>query len=87
MNELELKKKQLKDILNGNKKPKSIEEAKKRLKQTDPGIDIGEILRILNSPSDKRLKLILIELLSSPEIISYFSPFIKEVIIKLLIRS
>ncbi len=87
MNELELKKKQLKDILNGNKKPKSIEEAKKRLKQTDPGIDIGEILRILNSPSDKRLKLILIELLSAPEIISYFSPFIKEVIIKLLIRS
>ena len=84
MNELELKKEQLKNIFSGNKKPKNIKEAKNRLKQTDPQIDISEILRILNAPSDKRIKLLLIELLSSPEIISYFSPVIKEVIIKLI---
>ena len=87
MNEINIKKEKLKSVLQGRGlKPLSVEEAKKRLRETDLGIDISEILRILNTPSDKKIKLLLIEILSSPEIISYFSPVIKEVIIKLLIR-
>ncbi len=87
MNEIELKKERLKSLLKGRpEKSMSIEEAKKRLKQTDPGIDIGKILQILNTSSDDKIKLILIELLSEPEIISYFSPVVKAFLIKILIR-
>ena len=87
MSDIEIKKEELKAILKiGYKKPLSVEEAKKRLKESDPDIDIGKILKILNTPSNNKLKLILIELLSDPEIISYFSPVIKEIVIKLIIR-
>jgi len=87
MNEIELKKEKLKSLLKGRPaKPLSVEEAKKRLIQTDPGIDIGKIVKVLNTPSDNKLKLLAIEILSDPELIAYFSPIIKALLIRLLPR-
>lgn len=87
MDELALKKKKLKALLEGKDFTSlSIEEAKKKLKQTDPGIDITIFLEVLNNPSKDKLKIFLIEILTEPEIISYFAPILKFIIIEFFIR-
>jgi hypothetical protein len=49
MNELEKIKNDLKNILNGKPpKPKNLKEARLRVIQTDPGIDISDFLKDLN---------------------------------------
>ena len=87
MNEIKLKKEELKSVLNGRGlKSLSIEEAKRKLAKTDPGIDIGMILKIINSPKKNKLKIFLIEFISNPELISYFSPVIEYILLKIFIR-
>jgi len=88
MEEIEVKKKHLKLMLEGKYIPKdiSIKEAKKRLKETDPGIDISEFIRILNSnDKDKILKDLLIEMITNPDILIYYMPVIK-LILKNIIK-
>ena len=87
MDELELKKEKLKALLEGkNFLTLNVEEAKKRLRQTDPGIDINIFLEILNNPSKNKLPILLIEIFTDPEVISYFAPILKFIIIKFFIR-
>jgi len=88
MEEIEIKKRRLKLMLEGKYVPKdiSVEEAKKRLKETDPGIDISVFIKILNSnDKDKILKDLLIEMITNPDILIYYMPVIK-MILKSLIR-
>ena len=88
MKELEEKKKRFKLLLEGKYIPKeiSIEEAKKRLIETDPNIDISNVIKFFRtSKKDKILKEILIELATNPDVLSYYMPLIKE-LLKILIK-
>ena len=87
MDDIQLKKEKFKSILKGKSYDSlNIEEAKKRLKETDIGIDIREIIKLINNPSKNQLKLFLITLISDPQIIAYFSPVIKMFLFKLFMR-
>jgi len=88
MEEIEIKKKRLKLILEGKYIPKdiSVKEAKKRLKETDPGIDISAFFKILNTTNkDKVLKDLVIEIITNPDILVYYMPLIK-IILKSVIK-
>jgi len=63
----------------------SVEEAKKRLKETDPGIDVSEILRVINSDRKDKFKIIFIEIISTPDFLAYYMPVIKS-FLKLFIK-
>jgi len=77
MNELEVKKEKFKSLLNGeNSNEVSIKEAKENLLKTDPGIDISEILKAINNNEDV-LKTLIIEIVSNPDLLIYYSPFLK----------
>ncbi len=83
MNEIEIKKNRFKLMLEGKYVPKdiSIQEAKEKLKKTDPGIDISELLKIINNEKKENiLKSILIELITNPDILVYYMPVIKAVL-------
>ena len=89
MNNIEIKKKRFKLLLEGKYIPKdiSIQEAKERLKKTDPGIDISNILKIINQEKkDKILKEILIEIITNPDIFVYYMPIIKSILKILLLN-
>jgi len=88
MEEIEVKKNRLKSMLEGKYIPKdiSVKEAKKRLKETDPGIDISGFIKILhNADKDKILKDLMIEIITNPDILVYYMPLIK-MILKSLIK-
>ncbi len=83
MNEIEIKKNRFKLMLEGKYVPKgiSIQEAKEKLKKTDPGIDISELLKIINNEKKENiLKSILTELITNPDILVYYMPVIKAVL-------
>ncbi len=85
MNELEAKKEKFKSLLNGkNSNEISIKEAKENLLKTDPGIDISEILKSINNKDDV-LKTLIIEIVSNPDLLIYYSPFFK-MILKFIIK-
>ncbi len=87
MNEIEIKKNRFKLILEGKYVPKviTIRQAKEKLRKTDPGIDISELLRIINNEKkEKILKEVLIELITNPDLLAYYMPIIKT-ILKVLI--
>lgn len=89
MNNIEIKKKRFKLLLEGKYIPKdiSIQEAKERLKKTDPGIDISNILKIINQEKkDKILKEILIEIITNPDVLVYYMPLIKSILKILLLN-
>ena len=77
MNELEAKKEKFKALLNGkNSNEVNIKEAKENLLKADPGIDISEILKSINNNEDV-LKTLIIEIVSNPDLLIYYSPFLK----------
>jgi len=83
MTELEIKKKRFKALIKGKYIPSyiSIKEAKQKLKQTDPGIDISELIKIINSKNkDEILKNLLIEIATNPDILTYYMPVIKTIL-------
>ena len=85
MNELEAKKEKFKALLEGgNKNELSIQKAKKNLIQTDPGIDISEILKAVNKNEDV-VKTLLVEIISNPDLLIYYSPVLKT-LLKFIIK-
>ena len=85
MNEIKKEKEKLKALFKGKiSKRVSIKEAKSRLKQTDPGIDISEILKAVDKKDDV-FKIIIVEIISNPDFFVYYAPVLKE-IIKLIIK-
>ena len=85
MNEIKIKKEKLKSLLNGKNSNKiSIKKAKENLLKTDPQIDISEILRALNN-KENILKTLIIEIISNPDFLVYYSPFIK-IFLKFIIK-
>ncbi len=87
MTDINIKKEEIKYLLEGKPpRPANLEEAKKRLKETDPGVDIKEILKFVNNPTKENLISVLIDILTDPKILSYFSPVIKD-IIKILLKN
>ena len=69
-------------IVKGRYAPKtlSLEEAKARVRETDPGIDMSELLRALNEGDLKRAGSSLLWQTVAPETIAYFTPLIVGVI-------
>ncbi len=84
MNELEIKKKNFKNILKGRyafNKNTDIKQAKEKLRQTDPGIDISDILQIIsNEKKDNILKNLMIEFFTNPDVFVYYMPVIKSIL-------
>jgi len=85
MNEIREKKEHFKALFNAQHSKKlSVEEAKKNLLKSDPGIDISEILKAINNNEDV-LKTIIIEIISNPDLLIYYAPFFKT-ILKIIIK-
>ncbi len=87
MNDIEIKKNRFKLILEGKYVPKeiTIQQAKEKLRKTDPGIDISGLLQIINSEKKEYiLKKIIVEITTNPDILIYYMPIIKT-ILKILI--
>ena len=77
MNEIEAKKKRLKELLNGkNSNELSIQKAKENMLKTDPGIDISEILKAVNNNEDI-VKTLIVEIISNPDLFVYYAPVLK----------
>lgn len=78
MSDLEDARARLKAIGEGHYVPKgiSVEEAKKQLRAADPSIDISDLLQALNRGEDlqKAAAAVVVETLSDPEVIHYWSP-------------
>ena len=85
MSEIEEKKEKLKALFNGKVSNEiSIKEAKERLKKSDPGINISEILKAIERKDDV-LKTIIVEIISNPDFFVYYTPVLKE-ILKIFIK-
>ena len=55
----------------------SVEEAKKRLRQTDPGLDISDMLRAIDRGDLKKAGTsLLMEAATDPSVITYWSPLL-----------
>ncbi len=55
----------------------SVEEAKKRLRQTDPGLDISDMLRAIDQGDPKKAGMsLLMEAATDPSVITYWSPLL-----------
>ena len=83
MSEVEIKKKRFKALLEGRYIPKetTIKEAKKRLRESDPNIDVSFIFEIIYSKKkEKILKNLVFELLTNPDMVAYYMPVIKSVL-------
>jgi len=78
MTDLEQARTKFKAISEGHYVPKkiSIEEAKKQLRAADPAIDISDVLKALHQKKDlqKAAASTLLETLTDPTVISYWSP-------------
>jgi len=78
MTDLEHARTRLRAISEGHYVPKeiSIEEAKKQLRAADPAIDISGLLKALHEQKDvqEAAASIVIETLSDPEVVCYWSP-------------
>ena len=57
-------------------KPVSLEEAKARVRATDPGIDISELLQALNEGDLRRAGTSVFRQALAPEAVAYFTPLI-----------
>ena len=83
MSEVEIKKKRFKALLEGKYVPReiTIKEAKKRLRESDPNIDVSFVFEIVRSRNkEKILKNLVFELLTNPDIVVYYMPVIKSVL-------
>lgn len=69
-------------VSKGRYYPKKVtpQEARERLLETDPGIDISPILRARDEEDLKRAALSLLAQSADPKMVSYFSPVIIEAI-------
>ncbi|WP_456390245.1 hypothetical protein [Hydrogenimonas sp.] len=77
--EVERAKKRFMSIAQGRHVPAdiSIEEAKKRVRQTDPGLDISDIVRAIDQRDLKKAGTsLLLEVATDPSIITYWSPLL-----------
>jgi hypothetical protein len=82
MSDLQTAKQEIKEILEGkNPHRPTLEEARKRLIETDPGIDISEIIKALNKGNyQKAAEILLIEIASMPNAAEYFLPLLAKLI-------
>ncbi len=78
MDELRGARRRFKALSEGRYVPKelSLEEAKKRLRQSDPGIDVSEALTALNQGDLERAAAALVHQALLPETIAFFAPLI-----------
>ena len=80
MSELEEARARLKAIAEGHHVPKgiSIEEAKQQLRAADPAIDISDVLQALHRGENlqKAAAAVMVETLSDPEVVHYWSPIL-----------
>ena len=78
MNDLQESRRRFDALLKGRYAPRPIspEEAKLRLRQTDPGIDISEFLAALSQKDLRRAGNALVWQTLAPETIAYFTPLI-----------
>jgi len=82
MKEVEIKKNRFKLLLEGKyvSRDISIKEAKRKLRESDLGIDISEFLRIINSNDEHKFKKFLIEFFTNPDIFIYYMPLLKMIL-------
>ena len=88
MSELEEARARLKAIAEGRRVPQgiSIEEAKQRLRAADPAIDISDLLQALHRGENlqKAAAAVMVETLSDPEVVHYWSPILARLVQALL---
>ncbi|BDY13321.1 hypothetical protein [Hydrogenimonas cancrithermarum] len=82
MSELEEARRRFDAIAKGRYAPRtlSLEEAKARLRETDPGIDVSDLLAALDEGDLKRAGTSLVWQVIAPETIAYFTPLIVELL-------
>ncbi len=80
MDELQEARRRFEKIARGEyvPKPMSVEEAKARLREADPGLDLSDVIAALDEGDLQRAGLALFRQSVAPQAIAYFAPLLAE---------